>query len=215
MPKWTIALIAAVFAGIIGLISGGLLTRVDRAAADKIENELEQSQQIIIQLEKKIKTSKNKQLSIKDKLENARKTETQLRQALTEQKTEIKEYDKQEKSKIAANEAKIKREKKKLDRNWEKSKRKREKSQLQKMEEGVRTMLNEDVIHSINFEFKEVRLDPLMWSMFTLEEKQGMVNFFSNYFSAKGDAGNLTILSNRNDTKLATLGLWSGIKILQ
>lgn len=156
MPKWTIALIAAVFAGIVGLISGGLLAR------------------------------------------------THFKQVLTEQKNKIEEYDKQEKLKIAANEAKIKYEEEESKRKW-----------VKKMEERVRTMLNEDGIHSINFEFKEVRIDPLVWSMATLEQKQGLVNFFSDYFISKGRTGSLTILSSRNDTKLATLSLWGGVKILQ
>ena len=42
-----------------------------------------------------------------------------------------------------------------------------------------------------------------------------LVTFFSNYFEAKESTGRVDILSNRNDTKLATYGVWGGLKILK
>lgn len=82
-------------------------------------------------------------------------------------------------------------------------------------EEWVEECLREGAFHSMNVEFNQVRIDPFLWSMFTIEQKQGIVLRLSKYFDSKGSTGRVTILSNRNDNKLATYSVWSGIKILE
>lgn len=83
------------------------------------------------------------------------------------------------------------------------------------IDESIARLLKEGVVHSVDVEFNEVRMDPLLWAGFTLEAKQGTVMLFSKYFDSKGSTGRVTVLSNRNDTKLATYGSWEGIKILR
>lgn len=83
------------------------------------------------------------------------------------------------------------------------------------IDESIANLLEKGVVHSVNVDFNEVRIDPLIWASFALETKQGTVMLFSKYFDSKGSSARVTVLSNRNDSKLATYGAWGGIKILQ
>ncbi len=80
---------------------------------------------------------------------------------------------------------------------------------------AIATLLRTGAVHSVNVEFNQARIDPFLWAGLTLEVKQNTVMLLSKYFESKGRTGRVTILSNRNDTKLATYGAWGGIKILQ
>lgn len=82
-------------------------------------------------------------------------------------------------------------------------------------EKIIKRMLAEGTIHSVNVEGNEVRIDPLAWSQLSFAQKEDITRFFSGYFSAKGSTARVTILNNRDDTKLATYSVWSGVKILQ
>jgi len=84
-----------------------------------------------------------------------------------------------------------------------------------KLEQTIQEWLTTGAVHSVNVEFNEVRVDPLVWNPLPLENKQNFVGMFSRYFEAKGSTGRVEVLSNRNDQKLATYSVWSGIKILQ
>jgi hypothetical protein len=83
------------------------------------------------------------------------------------------------------------------------------------MEEAIQNFLTTGAVHSMNVEFNQVRVDPLIWMGQTLEDKQKFVAIFSNYFDAKGSTGRVNVLSNRNDKKLATYSSWDGINILE
>ncbi len=83
------------------------------------------------------------------------------------------------------------------------------------IDESITRLLDTGVLHSVNVNFNEARMDPVVWATLNLEAKQGAVMLLSKYFDSKGSSGRVTILSNRNDTKLATYGSWGGIKILQ
>ena len=82
-------------------------------------------------------------------------------------------------------------------------------------ETKIKQLLSEGVIHSVDVDFNTVRIDPLVWDLWDIEAKQGLVSFFSEYFEGKGSTGRVTVLSSRNDTKLGTFSVWTGIKILQ
>lgn len=83
------------------------------------------------------------------------------------------------------------------------------------LEQKIQELLTTGAVHSVNVEFNQVRIDPLLWNPLPLESKQGIVFLFSRYFEVKGSTGRVEVLSNRNDQKLATYSVWSGIKILQ
>ena len=84
-----------------------------------------------------------------------------------------------------------------------------------KIEQTIQNLLNTGAVHSINVDFNQVRVDPVLWIPLPLENKQNLVMMFSKYFDAKGSTGRVEILSNRNDNKLATYSSWSGVKILE
>lgn len=86
---------------------------------------------------------------------------------------------------------------------------------LATMEDRIDKMLSSGAVHSMNVEFNEVRIDPLLWVRMRLDAKQNFVMFFSEYFDAKGSTARVTVLSNRNDKKLATYGVWGGLDILE
>lgn len=83
------------------------------------------------------------------------------------------------------------------------------------IEKTIQEWINKDVVQNVNIEFNEVRVDPLVWVMLPLENKQNFVSMFSQYFDSKGSTARVTVLSNRNDKKLATYDSWSGIKIIE
>ncbi len=87
--------------------------------------------------------------------------------------------------------------------------------QLEKIETEIAQRISKGVIHSVNVDLNEVRIPPEVWAMWSIESKQGLVTYFSNYFDAKGSTGRVTVLSNRNDKKLATYSVWTGVKILE
>jgi len=92
--------------------------------------------------------------------------------------------------------------------------RQREKD-LKECEQIVQEGLTKGFYHSVNVKANVARMDPALWSIFSIEQKQRAVLFLSRYFDLKGSTGRVTILSNRNDQKLATYSAWSGVKILQ
>jgi len=88
-------------------------------------------------------------------------------------------------------------------------------TELEKLHRWVQECLSEGAFHSVHIEYNEVRIDPTLWSLFTIEQKQNVVSRLSAYFTLKGSTGRVTVLSNRNDKKLATYGSWRGIRILE
>ena len=85
----------------------------------------------------------------------------------------------------------------------------------QRLERDVMAMKAIGAIHSVDVGMSEVRIDPSVWMHMDVDEKQLVVMFFSQYFEASGRPGQVTVLSNRNDTKLAKYSVWSGVKIYQ
>jgi len=79
----------------------------------------------------------------------------------------------------------------------------------------VSWMLSKGLIHSVNIELNQVRIDPFIWAELSIERKRQIVLIFGAYFADHGNIGGATILSNRNDNQLATDSVWSGIKILE
>jgi len=86
---------------------------------------------------------------------------------------------------------------------------------INKMTEVIEKMVSDGVVHSFNIDLNQVRIDPLLWVDLTLENKQNCVMLFSRYFDLNGSTGRVEILSDKNDTKLATFSSWSGVKILK
>jgi len=80
--------------------------------------------------------------------------------------------------------------------------------------EAVQHWLASGVLHSVDVEANSARIDPLGWSALTIEDKQQTVRILSAYFDAKRGYDRVTILSSRNDTKLATYSPLGGCKIL-
>lgn len=85
----------------------------------------------------------------------------------------------------------------------------------QRLEPKVAEMKRNGAIYSVDVEFKEVRIDPFVWSCLDINQKKGVVLFFNHYFEVCDGIGGCTILSSRNDTKLAKHSIWSGAKIYQ
>lgn len=83
------------------------------------------------------------------------------------------------------------------------------------MEEGVVRMMESGGVHSVDVAANTVRVNALTWSLMKIEMKRDLVAFFSQYFEMKRGYERVTVLSDRNDTKLATYGPWGGIKILK
>ncbi len=61
--------------------------------------------------------------------------------------------------------------------------------------------------HSMNVEFNEVRVDPVIWIPLPLESKQNFDTVLSRHLDAKGGTSRVDVLSNRNDKKLARASL--------
>lgn len=95
------------------------------------------------------------------------------------------------------------------------SKRLQLEQERQRLEPKVAEMKRNGAIYSVDVEFNEVRIDPVVWSCLDVNQKQGVVMFFSHYFEVSGSSSRCTILSSRNDTKLAVHSIWSGAKIYQ
>ena len=83
------------------------------------------------------------------------------------------------------------------------------------LEKTIQEWISTGAVHSVNIEFNQVRVDPVIWIRLPLENKQNFVAMFSKYFDSKGSTGHVEVLSNRNDKKLATYSVWSGIKIIE
>ena len=96
----------------------------------------------------------------------------------------------------------------------EAEKRATKQSSTTKMDRQANDLLTTGVVYSINIDFNEARVNTSLWLQMTLNQKQSLVLFFSAYFDAKGSTGRVTILSSRNDTKLASYGSWGGLKII-
>lgn len=95
------------------------------------------------------------------------------------------------------------------------SKRLQLEKERQRLEPKVAEMKRNGAIYSVDVEFNEVRIDPVVWSCLDVNQKQRVVMFFSHYFEVSGSSSRCTILSSRNDTKLAAHSIWSGAKIYQ
>lgn len=74
-------------------------------------------------------------------------------------------------------------------------------------------MLRDGAMYSMNVEFNEVRINPVLWLGSDLETKRQLVMGFSAYFDLKGSTKRVTVRSSLNDTKMATYGSWGGLKI--
>ena len=73
----------------------------------------------------------------------------------------------------------------------------------QRVIEEIEKLLAKGALHSINLRAHQVRIEPLLWATLVIEEKKNIVAMLSAYFDAKMGDGWVTVLSNRNDTKLA------------
>ena len=82
------------------------------------------------------------------------------------------------------------------------------------IEEAMTGLIAEGLVHSMDVASNTVRIEPLIWTAWSLEDKQQLVLSLSAYFEAKGSTGRVKILSNCNDRQLATYSVWSGVKIL-
>jgi len=80
---------------------------------------------------------------------------------------------------------------------------------IELIEDGIK----KGVFHSIDIDSGYARIDPAVWLELSIEAKQGIVLGLREYFIRKGKSGRLDILSNRNDQKLASYSVWSGVKI--
>jgi hypothetical protein len=69
-------------------------------------------------------------------------------------------------------------------------------------------------IYSINIYEGYVRIDPMVWMLQTIEAKQETVTFFAKYCETKTGSPYVTILSSRNDNKLAAYEAF-GVKIYE
>ena len=88
-------------------------------------------------------------------------------------------------------------------------------TELEKMDKWVQEGLTEGLFHSVNVDYNQVRIDHIIWYSLSIEAKKQIVTIFHKYFDLKGSTGRVTVLSNRNDKKLATYGSWRGIRILE
>lgn len=86
-------------------------------------------------------------------------------------------------------------------------------TELEKLHQWVQNSLTSGAVHSVNVEYNEVRMDPIPWSLVTIESKRIIIKCFSRYFDLKGSTGRVTIRSKYSDEKLASYSIWTGIKI--
>ena len=85
---------------------------------------------------------------------------------------------------------------------------------LEKLHKWVQDGLASGIFHSVNVEYNEVRIDPIVWGLLTdIETKQMFVSNLSRYFDLKGSTGRVIIRSKYSDEKLASYSAWTGIKI--
>lgn len=92
--------------------------------------------------------------------------------------------------------------------------RRQQEAKEREFDQKIAEMLSSGIVHSVNVEYNEVRIAPVIWLSFDLETKRRTVLVFSRYFDMKGSTGRVTILSNRNDVdKLGSYSVWSGVKI--
>jgi hypothetical protein len=82
-------------------------------------------------------------------------------------------------------------------------------------EQFIRNWTEIGFIHSVHIQENYARLDPVLWSQLPIEIKQGAVRAFSHYFASRGQSGRVEIRSSRNDRKLASYSVWTGVKILE
>ena len=75
--------------------------------------------------------------------------------------------------------------------------------------------LIEGAIHSVDEAANTVRIDPAVWSLMVVKQKQSVVVMLSRYFDERRGYKPVTVLSNHNDTRLAIYLPLSGCKILQ
>jgi len=83
------------------------------------------------------------------------------------------------------------------------------------LDERVAAVAASGAIHSIDVAANEVRFVTSVWMLMDISLKQETVVLFGRYFKTKRGYERVTILSDCNDTKLATYTPFSGIKILK
>ena len=88
-------------------------------------------------------------------------------------------------------------------------------STMLSLEEWVHEGLRDGVFYSVDVDANEIRMDPVKWSWLSIEQKQMFVRQFSRYFDAKASTARVNILSSRNDTKLGSYSVWTGIRIYE
>lgn len=199
----TIAAVALSF--VMGLVAGAVILRTPTSDLQNRISTLEAE----IQATKSEHTHQLRDATEKiGHLQSVANNETQKRKQID---SAIALQQQQKESAAQAAAAKARTDKKQLERKLAVENTR----EIARMEEHIQKMISVGVIHSVNADLNQVRIDPTAWSLLDLETKQNIVTFFSAYFDMKDSTGRVTILSNRNDSKLATYSSWSGIKIIQ
>lgn len=86
---------------------------------------------------------------------------------------------------------------------------------FQRFEKVIQEWVQNGTIHSITPELNEVRMDPLIWSLMTVEVKKSLMQIFGQYFNLHPKAvGEVVIIRSKySDEKLANTGFFGGYKI--
>lgn len=82
-----------------------------------------------------------------------------------------------------------------------------------KLDTTVQKMINDGLVHSVDFANHIVRIDPAIWIRGDVDSKKQIIYFWSQYFKAKIGYERVQILSNRNDDKLGEYEVWGGMKV--
>ena len=190
-------IITAAVVGVFGFGSGALLTRPSRTEKQDAVNAVKLEKQNALSLaDSEISNLKENSRALMVKNQTLQKNNNELTAELDKLKQTAKTV--KENSVVS-----------------DKSASKKTEESFKIVEESIQKLLDEGFVHSVNVEFNEVRANTATWDLLALEQKQQFVAVFSNYFDAKGSTGRVTVLSNRNDSKLATYSVWSGIKIIR
>lgn len=81
----------------------------------------------------------------------------------------------------------------------------------------IRTQLDQlagqDAIHTIDYENRVMRVDPLVWAGLSIETKQQLTQTFYNLYQFNGQERSVKILSSRSDKVFADYSPFSGMTI--
>ncbi len=194
-----IIITVAVIAGAVGMTLGGMFTRPARNALDIAVAEVQnKANEYIAEMESEVAELRS-QIAVANK---ARKAAVSDAKSAREQMR----YTISQSANIRANNTRTVRSE---------TKPKPVRQVNPAIATAVQSLLDEGLVYSVDVQFNEARIDPVVWSALDIEAKQNTVNLFSDFFDQSGSTGRVTILSNRNDDKLATFGVWGGMKILK